>query len=145
MHLFPRSGPASTNSRQILDLRARGYENDDIAQLLRITSTRVQGALDRSAKLVVDTERATRVREAELLKIDEMEAVVYCHAVPEDDNLHMLRDTIEAQKQVLKLMERRAALLGVDKQAAQTNPNGLTLVQILADMPPVIDMTPDHE
>ena len=126
--------------RKILSLRYRGYDHEDIAHLLDISQDRVQRCLERAAAFSADEERITVVREAELAKLEEMEDAIFKFATrvstdPDTGEEVLTRETIAAQAQVLKLMERRSNILGSDRAKDQTqHTHGLTLVQILADM-----------
>jgi len=108
-------------------MRYQGYEPEDIAHALQIKVTTVNRKIDRAAASTADEHRASIVREAELLKLEEMEppfldqATQGCH---------------KSAVVVLKLMERRAALLGSDKSPQQANNtvNNYNLVNILSNM-----------
>lgn len=141
--------PPMSKDREILSLRYRGYDNEDIAEMMEISTDAVEKAVLRVARASVDEDRANIVREAEIEKLEAMETAIYEAAVQplfKDDNgqLHMSKSALSAQTQVLRLMERRTALLGIDKQpAALSAAGGLTLVQILANMPqPTLDDRP---
>jgi len=141
--------PPMSKDREILSLRYRGYDNEDISEMMEISTDAVEKAVLRVARASVDEDRANIVREAEIEKLEAMETAIYEAAVQplfKDDNgqLHMSKSALSAQTQVLRLMERRTALLGIDKQPAALNATGgLTLVQILANMPqPTLDDRP---
>lgn len=126
--------------RKILSLRYRGYDHEDIAHMLDVSQDRVERCLARAAASAADGERITVVREAEIAKLEEMESRIYDFAVrttidPETGEEYLSKETLAAQNQVLKLMERRASIMGSDlKKDAPAGGSGLTLVQILADM-----------
>jgi hypothetical protein len=118
-----------TLSRRILSMRYQGYEVPDIAHILDLSPSAVRSNIDRAAAATADEYRATIVREAELLKLEEMESPFLATAAEGDHKSAMV---------VLKLMERRAALLGSDKAPSPGQvPGGgnvYNLVTVLASM-----------
>jgi hypothetical protein len=111
-------------SRKILSLRFSGYEVEDISAILDLSVDRIQREITRAAASSADEARAALVREAELLKLEELDAV-YLPAA--------LEGSLKSAHYVLECMKRRAALIGADKQPATINQ--FNLVQILASMP----------
>lgn len=129
----------SNIDRQVLSLRFRGYEKADIANVLGIKEDRVDSIILRVAKAQADEARIETVREAELAKLEEIEDTFLPKAVSDGD--------VKAAGVVLKCMERRASLLGADRQVKPSAPtNNFTLVQILAQLPKAnnVQSPPDH-
>lgn len=137
----PRRGILTTMnsslSRSILSLRARGFDHDEIAEIVSYPVYNVKQCLDRAVAASADALRVDFIREEELLKLDELEAVFLPKAVNQEDE--------RAANTVLKVMERRAMLTGMDKVIPQQVNVAFNLVTILADMhnakPSVIEGT----
>ena len=108
-------------------MRYRGYSVDDIGLQLNLRPHTVQNILDRACAIQADQERVTYVREAELAKLDELEGVYLEDAITGNHKSTYL---------VLKLMERRAAVVGIDRSPPVQLNGNFTLVQILANMRP---------
>jgi hypothetical protein len=100
-----------------LDLRAAGGSYDSIGKALGLSKTRayqlVQEGLDELNEKVRET--AESVRSLELRRLDAMFLALY----PQ-------RAQVRATDSLLRIMERRAKLLGLDAptKVAQTNPDG---------------------
>jgi hypothetical protein len=107
-------------------MRYQGYDVSDIAHALNLSESAVTSRIDKAAASAADDLRATVVREAELLKLEEMEPPFLSAATDGDSKAALV---------VLKLMERRSALLGVDRQPSmQQQGNTYNLVTILSNM-----------
>jgi hypothetical protein len=113
-----------TQTRKILRMSYSRYAHSDIADFLGITVKRVEAAITRACAATADEARINVVREAELLKLEELDEVFMPAALEGSD---------KAAGVVFKAMERRAMLLGVDK--APPPQIGFTLVQVLSQMP----------
>jgi hypothetical protein len=113
--------------RQILQLRYLGYEVPEIAELLSSSIGTVQYQLNAAISASSNSERLTVVREAEICKLEELEAAFMPHALAANDR---------SAKVVLDIMDRRSKLLGVDK-ALPTSGGNLTLIQILSQLPQI--------
>ena len=92
---------------QCLHLRMAGYSHREIAAQLGIAPSsaykRVRHALDEVNKHNLDT--AEQLRALELLRLDELLSALWDTAIAGD---------LKAVDRVLKVMERRAKLLGLD-------------------------------
>jgi hypothetical protein len=111
--------------KKVLQLRFLGYSVPEISEILGSSESSVQYHLNAAISSSSSSERLTLVREAEIIKLEELENAFYPHALSAND---------KAAKVVLDVMDRRSKLLGIDKAVPQTGGN-LTLIQILSQMP----------
>jgi hypothetical protein len=90
------------------ELYANGDPSPEDATLVQLVS----GDIRRSLAQRTDglTERVTEMRELELARLDRLMLVAYRQAIREDDT------SLSAIDRTLRIMERRARLLGLDSQ-----------------------------
>lgn len=110
--------------RRVLSMKYAGYDINDISHALSMSPQQVSLIIDRAIAVQVDEHRATYIRESELAKLDEMEESYLNGAIEGEHKSAYL---------TLKIMERRSAILGLDKQQAAVSIN-VNLVGILSDM-----------
>lgn len=121
---LPSSSPLPFQ-RQVLSLRYCGHSESEIANILECTQARVNTALNRAMAASTDAHRAAIVREAEILKLEQMDETFLPVAI---------EGSVRAASVVLKCMERRANLMGLDQQQNSLSRSGTTLIAILAGM-----------
>ena len=128
-----------TPRRKIAVLYSYGYEPEAIANILDISLPSVKNHIDKLAASAIDDQRANTIREAELAKLDAIEQAYMDRAVQpevfdEDGQIIAAPSTVAADM-VLKVMDRRSKLAGLEKREAQsvTN-NNITLVGVLSSM-----------
>lgn len=112
-------------SRQVLSMRYTGYEPEDIAAQLNLSVPRVRSIVDKAIASQADEHRIAAVREAELLKLEEMEAAFLPSASS---------GSAKAASTVLSIMQRRALILGTDKAPPSVAVN-FNLVGLLSSLP----------
>jgi hypothetical protein len=132
------SSPKNVKTRQriteALEYRRQGYSYDRIGQTMRISTPYAHELVLRGMDMVIQ-EPAEVVLQMELARLDAMMASVYTRAVEGDK---------EAINTVLKIMDRRQRLLGLDKLQAKTEsqiPSGvdITVTFVSADGIELID------
>lgn len=114
---------AAERQRQALEYRKMGATYEQIAQAVGFRSPQAAFAAIKAALTKMLREPTEKVRELELARLDQMMMVPYQRAVAGDLN---------AIATVLALMNRRAALLGVDLGRASGPPGPG------ADTPPAV-------
>lgn len=115
--------------RKVLSMKAHGYENSEIAELLNTTENRVAGILKRRLSQATDEARLDAIRAAENAKLDEIEEVFYEAAVTPGHEAQ-----IDAAEMVLKTMKHRSDINGL-KTTKNINENThFSLVGILSEI-----------
>ena len=104
-----------------LDLRRRGYLLTEIAAEMGISAPSTVAKLIKKALREIVREPAEDVMQIELDRLDSMFVSAYARA--SDKGQPFNRDAVET---CLKVMERRAKLLGIDKptKTSLTDPSG---------------------
>ena len=123
--------------RKVLSLRYMGYEVEEIAQILSISSGTVQAHINAAIAASADKERVNLVREAEMSKLEQLEDAFFPYAAGEahDPEGGTIAPQASAAKVVLDVMDRRAKLMGIDKALPQASVTNMTLIQILSQIP----------
>lgn len=104
----PAKIPAAARREKALELRAKGRSIRSIAKELKVSKSQVQRDLEAELKAAAEDRRkiAELLIDLELTKLDELEQEAWKH----------IRDgELPAIDRVLRSMERRAKLLGLDK------------------------------
>ncbi len=104
----PAKVPAAARREKALELRAKGRSIRSIAKELKVSKSQVQRDLEAELKAAAEDRRkiAELLIDLELTKLDELEQEAWKH----------IRDgELPAIDRVLRSMERRAKLLGLDK------------------------------
>jgi hypothetical protein len=94
--------------RNILSMKYSGHAPEDISAALDVPLPAVMRILDRAISLSADNVRSTFVRESELLVLQQLEDAYLPRALEGD---------ISSAAYMLRLMERRSTLLGLDRSA----------------------------
>jgi hypothetical protein len=128
-----------TDTRKIELLASRGFDPEQISEILDLSVGRVERTIKTAASRAIDEHRANIIREIELQKLDELEQAHYAQAVQppvydSEGNIIKYPDKGSGEF-VLKTMERRAKLAGLDiKPDANINVTTVSLVGALSDM-----------
>jgi outer membrane PBP1 activator LpoA protein len=104
----PAKVPAAARREKALELRVKGRSIRSIAKELKVSKSQVQRDLEAELKAAAEDRRkiAELLIDLELTKLDELEQEAWKH----------IRDgELPAIDRVLRSMERRAKLLGLDK------------------------------
>jgi DNA-binding CsgD family transcriptional regulator len=132
--------------RQVAYLYTQGLGADQIADVLDLTENQVDNHIKKLAQMAVDDHRAEIIRQTELAKLDEIERVHFRAAtqglvVPDTDSddpdaTVMLPPSHSSAELILKIMDRRMKLTGIErkpKQEIDVEHRG-GLVHLLAEM-----------
>lgn len=128
----PRRIEAAERRRQALRLRIRGASFDDIAEQVGLAGGKGSACrVVQEALAEIGREEAEELRALELYRLDELHRAVWSKA---------LRGNLAAVDRVLKIMERRAKLCGLDEQTLTVEPvaepgGGIPLRELFADDP----------
>lgn len=127
----PRRVAAAEKRREALRLRITGASFTEIAEALGYGHKGTACAIVREALAELGREEAEELRALELYRLDELQRAVWDAA---------LSGNLPAVDRVLKIMERRAKLCGLDEQtvtvAPATEPSGgVPLRDLFADDP----------
>ncbi len=104
----PLKIPAAARREKTLELRAKGKSIRAIAKELKVSKSQVQRDLEAELKAAAEDRRkiAELLIDLELTKLDELEQEAW---------KHIRNGELPAIDRVLRSMERRAKLLGLDK------------------------------
>ena len=104
----PPKIPAAARREKTLELRAKGKSIRAIAKELKVSKSQVQRDLEAELKAAAEDRRkiAELLIDLELTKLDELEQEAW---------KHIRNGELPAIDRVLRSMERRAKLLGLDK------------------------------
>jgi DNA-binding CsgD family transcriptional regulator len=115
-----RQGPSRVRAAQLqdrcLELRANGLSFREIARELKVAPATAYKAVARGLAAVNAgcREQAQELRALEALRLDQMQAALWQQAIEERD--------VRAIDRILRIMERRARLLGLDEpERRETN------------------------
>lgn len=113
----PETVEAKEKAAQALELRKEGYGFQEIADKLGYNSVQAAHAAVKRSIMAIIREPAEELIKVELERIDKMWRIHYVNAYNGDP---------DALKSCLKLMERRAKLLGLDAAQKIEDVTGLT-------------------
>jgi hypothetical protein len=99
---------ARENENKVLDLRRQGISYEKIHRITGLSISGAHAMVKRVMERLTEyaNETADEIKKQELLRLDEMQAALYKKAVKGD---------IRAIDAVLRIMQRRAKLLGLDE------------------------------
>ncbi len=108
-----KSGPglvsirARERERSAVELRKTGASYEEIGSILHCSASAAAGCVKRSLQRIIKTtsESAEHIRVMELAKLDQLESAHWAFALKADDKSSAI---------ILRCMQRRAALLGLD-------------------------------
>jgi hypothetical protein len=129
---------------RVLTLRSRGKSVYHISADLGLDRATINKMLDLALKAVAagSTERAEQVRELENYRLDQMLDRLWTLAVPDSPNVD---PDMQAVDRVLKIMDRRAKMYGIDQipeaEAADGISQSIHFTQIIAGNPGSIDLS----
>lgn len=118
----------SERDRQIYELRKTGMSHEDIAQKLELTLGSVASSIDRHLKKLNSKAYLSypEVLRMELERLDQLQQALWpftqFHSKTLDDGTEIVLEPDERKiATVLAIMDRRAKLLGMDKQVVDIN------------------------
>ena len=124
----PAKIPAAIRREKALKLRAKGMSIRAIANVLGVSKTQIQRDIEKELQAAAEERKkiAGLIIDLELAKLDELEQEAW---------KHIAAGELSAIDRVLRSMERRAKLLGLDKtgEAGDTGSLG-DLVAVLEQM-----------
>lgn len=123
---------------QIIELRRIGYHIYEIAEMLKVSPVTVRADLQKVMELTAtELQESTveyRILEAE--RLDDLQKAYYLAATQPlvDTDGNIIPENIQSAVLVLKIMERRAKLLGLDKPEAKNEEQSAVREYIGVDM-----------
>lgn len=124
----PAKIPAAARREKALELRAKRMSIRAIADMLGVSKTQVQRDIEKELQAAAEERKkiAGLIIDLELVKLDELEQEAWKHVAAGE---------LSAIDRVLRSMERRAKLLGLDKTGEAGDTGSLSdLVAVLEQM-----------
>jgi Helix-turn-helix domain len=116
-HTSPRAIAMAKRKLHALQLREQGYTFEQIAKHMRLSMTTVHGYVVEALR-EIPAETAAEVLRPELQRLDNLLSAHYEHAID---------GSFSATELVLRVIEKRARLLGLFPREGQPQPLGLAL------------------